>query len=470
LNPDTVTSICRLGALEQAGAIRRGELSSREVIEAHLARIDEVNPRLGALRVVLADAALADADEADRRLARGEKVGPLHGVPVSIKENVDVGGTATTWGVAAMADSVAATDAPLVAHLRAAGAIPISRGNMPDFAMRWHTNSDVMGPTLNPWDAARTPGGSSGGEAVALATGMAPLGVGNDIGGSLRFPSQCVGTAALRPSHGRIADASEIFPGDGPSAFQLFNSQGPMARRVDDVQAAFAVMIAPDPRDPWHIPAPVHMAEPAGLIGVSVAIPDDTDPGVSAGVRRAAKVLEAAGYRLHDELPPQLDRASELYTEIMHEDTRVIWPKLAPLASEVARRSTTVDLEATEPLDLAGYVSRWQERRSLAREWSQMQARTPLILAPVYTQPPFGPDEDIEDSQPGEGIYRGMRLVVTVNLFSLPAVAVPVGLDGDGLPLGVQIIGPRFREDLCLDAAAAIEAELGTVTPIDPRD
>jgi amidase len=198
LNPDSVTSICRLGALEQAGAIRRGELSSRDVIEAHLAHIEVVNPRVNALHTVLAEAARTEADEADRRLAGGEKVGPLHGVPVSIKENIDVAGTATTCGVSALAETLSNTDAPLVTNLRAAGAIPISRGNMPDFAMRWHTWSELMGATLNPWDVARTPGGSSGGEAVALATGMVPLGVGNDIGGSLRFPSQCVGIASRR--------------------------------------------------------------------------------------------------------------------------------------------------------------------------------------------------------------------------------------------------------------------------------
>ncbi len=469
MNPDTVTSICRLGALEQAGAICRGELSSREVIEAHLARIEEVNPRVNALHAVLTDAALAEADTADRRLAGGEEVGPLHGVPVSIKENIDVAGTATTCGVAALAEKVSSTDAPLVTNLRAAGAIPISRGNMPDFAMRWHTSSDVMGATLNPWDAARTPGGSSGGEAVALATGMAPLGVGNDIGGSLRFPSQCVGTAALRPSHGRIPDTTAIIPDDGPPSFQLFNSQGPMARRMEDVRAAFAAMIAPNPTDPWHIPAPLYLGPPAEPIEVSLAIPDDTDPGIDAGVRRAAAVLEAAGYRVQEAMPPQLDRAAELYIEILHEDVRVVWPEWEALASETARRSTNVDLVATEPLDLTGYALRWQERRTLARAWSLFQAQAPLILAPIYTQPPFGPDDDIDDSRPGVGIYYGMRLVVAVNLFSLPSAAVPVGLDHDGMPLGVQIIGPRFREDMCLDAAAAIEAELGTVTPIEPR-
>ena len=439
------------------------------MVEAHLARIEEVNPRVNALHVVLADAALAGADEADRRLARGQEVGSLHGVPVSIKENVDVAGTATTCGVAALADELSTTDAPLVTNLRAAGMIPISRGNMPDFAMRWHTSSDVMGPTLNPWDAARTPGGSSGGEAVAVATGMAPLGVGNDIGGSLRFPSQCVGTAALRPSHGRIPDISAIIPTDGPPSFQFFNSQGPMARRMEDVRAAFAAMIAANPRDPWHIPAPLYLEAPAEPVQVSVAIPDETDPGIAAGVRRAAAVLEAAGYRVQEAMPPRLDRAAELYVEILHEDVRIVWPAWEAHASEAARRSTSVDLQATEPLDLTGYALRWQERRTLAREWSLFQARTPLIIGPVYTQPPFGPDDDIDDSLPGVGIYHGMRLVVSVNLFSLPAAAVPVGLDDEGLPLGVQIIAPRFREDMCLDAATAIEAELGTVTPIDPR-
>jgi amidase len=290
----TETALWQRGAIELAAAIARGEVSSREVVDAHLERIERINPRVNALHVTLAERARADAAQADRLLASGATVGPLHGVPFSVKENVDVA-TATTWGLVAMSEAVSPTDAPVVANLRAAGAIPISRGNMPDFALRWHTDNDLMGATRNPWDPSRTPGGSSAGDAVALATGMAPLAMGNDLGGSLRWPSQCAGTAALRPSHGRGPDASSIPPTDSPPTIQLFNSQGPMACRVEDLRVAFAAMVAPSPRDPWHIPAPGAGPPLDRPVRVSVALPED---GPDDCRRRAPRRRRARGRRI----------------------------------------------------------------------------------------------------------------------------------------------------------------------------
>ena len=188
-----MNELCSKGAGELAGMIASGEVTSTEVVDAHLARIEEVNPDLNAVTVTLADEARAAAAAVDRAVAAGEPLGPLAGVPFTVKENIDVAGSATTWGVAALAGQIASTDAPMVARLREAGAIPLARTNLPDFAFRWDTESGRAGRTRNPWDPTRTPGGSSGGEAVALATGMTPLGLGNDLGGSLRVPSQMCG-------------------------------------------------------------------------------------------------------------------------------------------------------------------------------------------------------------------------------------------------------------------------------------
>lgn len=181
----------RWSARKLAEAIRGGVVSSREVVQAHLDRIDAVNGRVNAITVVLGEAVMAAADAADAATVRGAAVGPLHGVPVTVKENIDVAGSATTQGVVDLAHAIAEHDAPVVRHLKAAGAIVIGRTNMPDFGLRWHTDNDLHGPTLNPWDPKRTAGGSSGGEAAALATGMSPLGLGNDMGGSTRQPAIC---------------------------------------------------------------------------------------------------------------------------------------------------------------------------------------------------------------------------------------------------------------------------------------
>jgi amidase len=463
------TALWRLGATELAALIRAGEVSSREVVDAHLDRIEAVNPAVNAIRVTLADRARADADAADRQRADGASLGPLHGVPFTVKENIDVAGTATTWGLATMTEALAARDAPVVENLRAIGAIPIARTNMPDLALRWHTDSGVAGATINPWDPRLTPGGSSAGESVALATGMTPLGLGNDLGGSLRWPSQCAGTMALRPSHGRVPDANDVPPTDGPPSLQFFNTQGPMARSVADLRTAFAALIAPSARDPWHTPAPGEGPALATRPTVAVAVPDDTAPDVKDGVARAADALAAAGYDLETTMPPDVDQALSLWAELINQDVRQLQPSVEPTASEGARRFLAHVLLTTEPLDIAGYAARWQARQALARRWSVQQEQTPLILAPVCLRQPFAPDADLQSLEEVRRILESMRMVVAVNLLGLPSAAVPTGLDRAGVPLGVQIIGPRFREDLCLDAAEAIERVHGSMVPIDPR-
>src|SRR5579859_6673750 len=202
-----VSELWRRGAVELAAMIRDREVSSREVVQAHLDRIEMVNPHLNAIVRLLPDQALAAADAADRAVADGSRLGPLHGVPFTVKENIDLAGTPTTQAVPALAEAVAPVDAPHVERLRAAGAIPLGRTNLPDFGMRVHTDSALHGLTRNPWDATRTAGGSSGGEAAALAAGMSPLGLGNDIGGSLRNPANACGIASIRPTLGRVPDA-----------------------------------------------------------------------------------------------------------------------------------------------------------------------------------------------------------------------------------------------------------------------
>src|SRR5246127_865960 len=240
-------------ATELAELIEKRQLSSLEVVNAHLARIDAVNPALNAVVRVLADEARAAAVVADRRLAAGETVGPLHGVPFTVKENIDMAGLPTTWGVPALAKAVVPADAPVVERMRAAGAIPIGRTNLPDMGLRMHTFSSLYGLTRNPWHPGRTAGGSSGGEAAALASGMTPIGLGNDIGGSLRNPANACGIASIRPSAGRVPDAGFVPAEDRLLAVQLMNVQGPMARRVADVRLALWGLFGGEPPPPWTV-------------------------------------------------------------------------------------------------------------------------------------------------------------------------------------------------------------------------
>ena len=214
--------ITGMDATALAASIRDGVLTSVRVVQACLDRIDEVNGELGAVTATLAEQARREAAQADARQASGTELGPLHGIPVTVKELYDVAGSPTTRGVAAFADAIAPQDAPAVSALRRAGAIVLGRTNMADFGTRWHTDNDLRGPTINPWDRRRSPGGSSGGDAVAVATGMVPIGLGGDYGGSLRIPANACGVAALRPTPGRVPRASSL-PGPSPSmTIQLF--------------------------------------------------------------------------------------------------------------------------------------------------------------------------------------------------------------------------------------------------------
>lgn len=461
--------LCTKSAGELAQMIASREVLSLDVVDAHLDRIADINPRLNVITTTLADTARVAAAEVDRSIASGVKPGPLAGVPFTVKGNIDVAGSATTWGVKAMAEQIAAADAPLVARMREAGAIPLARTNLPDFAFRWHTESSLFGSTLNPWDPARTPGGSSGGEAVALATGMTPLGFGNDLGGSLRIPSQFCGTAAIRPSRGRVADAAVTAP-DPSLISQMANCQGPMARRVADLRLALSLISAADARDPRWVPAPLAAATAAG--GTRVAFVRDPlgggiDPQVAAGVERAAGWLSDAGYDVVELEPPQILETMHAWVDALWADVALRWPQMRPIAGP----GTTGFVEAlvtnglVKPVDQNKQLDTWIAIHKIGAAWSMFLDANPIILSPVCCERPWLVGDDI--SRVAEVRYA-MRMVLPVNILGLPSCAVPVGLE-QGLPQGVQLIGARFSEGSLLEAAQAIEYRAPSLTPIDPR-
>jgi amidase len=466
------TELWRLSAAELAETIRTKRASSREVVESHLHRIEACNPSLNAVVVVLADQALEAAEAADRVLAVDAVVPPLHGVPFTVKENIDVVGTPTTQGLAALADAYPERDAPVVERLRAAGAIPVGRTNMPSAAIRWHCESELWGATLNPWAATRTPGASSAGEAAAVATGMSPLGLGNDGLGSLRHPAQCCGVAALKPTLGRVPQASSVGPGETtPIGIQLSSVNGPLARRVADLRIALELMAGPTSRDPWTVPAPLR--GPGIATPIHVAVTADpagrgTAPQVVDGVRRAADALRDAGYIVEELEPPGIeDAARVLLVTLSTPGIRAVWERsMRPIMPSPTQRFMTAFFEAAGEPDVMAVEQAFVGRHALLRAWGEFQETHPLILAPIATEPPRLAGTDLDDGQVAEDI-RSMRMAMAVNALGLPAVAVPVGV-ADDLPQAVQIIGPRFREDLCLEAAQAVEDRLGILTPIEP--
>jgi amidase len=462
------TELWRMSATELAGVIRSRQVSAWEVVEAHLRRLDAVNPALNAIVIRLDEQALAAADAADRMAGTGADLAPLHGVPFTIKECFDLAGTPTTHGAKLWADAYPSQDAPDVARLKAAGAIPIGRTNLATITVRWHCQSELWGHTVSPWDATRTPGASSGGDAVAVATGMTPLGLGGDGLGSLRWPAQCCGITTLKPTFGRIPAAGEMTIGE-----QLLVVDGPLARRVADLRAAFAVLAGPDWRDPRTVPAPLSGPPLPGPVRVAaVADPADpaghgTAPPVQAAVRTAAATLAAAGYLVEEAEPPGIDQAAQTALSMLNTpEWRAVIPLLTAFDAPT-REFLGQFYDACGNPDPAATVESFKTRHTLARQWGQFQQTRPLIVAPISTGIPFKVGTDLAAGKVAQTIWQ-MRMAIAVNALGLPAVAVPVGVAG-GLPQVVQIIGPRYREDLCLDAAAALEQALGVLTPIDPR-
>jgi len=440
----TTTELWRMSAMDLAEAIRSGQTSSQEVIEAHLGRIEAVNASVNAVTVVLGEQALEAAKGADRAVAGGADLPPLHGVPFTVKGNIDLVGTPTTMGLKALAGAYPTLDAPVVERLKAAGAIPIGRTNLATIAVRWHCESELWGTTVNPWDRSRTPGASSGGEAAAIATGMSPLGLGNDGLGSLRWPAQCCGVSALKPTLGRIPDATSAGPAEVAIGVQLTAVQGPMARR------------GPEPARPVRVALVV---DPAG---------QGTANQVQDGVRKAARALDDAGYVIDEVEPPSIDvAAATLLAMLNTPDIRAMWQMSSQMLPADTQRFPSAFYEVAGDPDPVTTVQSFMTRQSLLRAWGEFQEEHPLIVAPIFTDVPFEVGTDLGDGRVAETI-RGMRMALAVSALGLPAVALPVGT-GDGLPQSVQVIGPRYREDLCLDAAAALEDRLGIITPIDPR-
>jgi len=430
-----------------------------------------VNPSVNAVTVTLGEQALAAAKAADRAVAEGLDLPPFHGVPFTVKGNIDLVGTPTTLGLKAFADAYPSQDAPVVERLKAAGAIPIGCTNLAALAVRWHCESELWGTTVNPWGRSRTPGASSGGEAVALATGMSPLGLGNDGLGSLRWPAQCCGVSTLKPTLGRIPDATTAGPQDAPIGFQLTGVQGPMARRVADLRAAFEVLAGPTWRDPWSVLAPLRGPEPAKPVRVALVVDpagQGTATQVQEGVRKAARALEDAGYAVEEVEPPSIDVAAKTALDMLNTpDFRAGWQMMSPLLLANTNRFLSAFYEVAGDPDPVTAMQGFMTRQSLLRAWGEFQETHPLIVAPIFTNVPFEAGTDLDDGRVAETI-RGMRMAIAVNALGLPAVALPVGI-GNSLPQAIQVIGPRYREDLCLDAAAAIEERVGIITPIDPR-
>jgi amidase len=460
--------IWQWSAVETARAIAAREVTAEEAVAAALKRKGEANPAINAVVVDLSDEALAAARAADRAQGAGEPLGPLHGVPVTVKINVDVKGQANSNGVAALADLIAPSDSPVAANFRKAGAIVIGLTNTPEFSLRAFTDNPLHGQTWNPWDKAITCGGSSGGAAASIAAGVACAAHGNDIGGSLRWPAACCGVNTIKPTLGRIPAYNQSAAAERPPMAQLMSVQGPIARSVADVKLALSALARRDVRDPWWVPAPLEGPPAPRKVALAKLPADlDVDPEVIGLVRKTADHLSDAGYDVVEAEVPDVTATWQLWCDLISTEIATVQREtMAAMGSKPFLGALDGILHMAQILDLPGYIGAVARRAGVLRQWLAFLEDRPLILAPVSVQPTPAPDADLQGDVALARFFKNdLRFVGAISVLGLPVAVTPAGLTAKGHPVGVQLIASRYREDLALAAAAEIEARVGPLTP-----
>jgi amidase len=464
-----MTEFWRLPATRIAGLVRNRHASATEVAKDAIARLEAANPAINAVVDWNAEETLAEAAKVDAALARGEDPGPMAGVPITIKVNVDQVGHATTNGLKIQANHRATADNPVVANLRKAGAVILGRTNTPAFSLRWFCRNGLHGHTKNPWNPGITPGGSSGGAAAATAAGIGAMGHGTDIGGSIRYPAYACGIHGLRPTLGRIPAWNPSFA-DRHIGGQLMAVSGPLARTIADVELAFHAMAARDVREPWWVDAPMQ-GPPAPKRAALCIRPEGlaTTPEVEAALRDAARRLEAAGWVVEEAALPPLREPAQIQAMLWLAETRrglnkVYADEADPDASFVYAQMESL---CPEP-DLFGFMDGLQKRVGFVRQWMEFFEAYPIALSPVSAELPFPDQLDVESPAAFRRVIEAQLTQVGLPLMGLPGLTVTTGLAG-GVPVGVQLLAGRYREDLLLQAGAVIEAAGVPATPIDPR-
>jgi amidase len=442
--------------------------------------MESVNPTLNAVVDVLSDDAITAADAADEAVQQGEDLGPLHGVPITVKINTDYAGRATTNGVVAFKDFISAEDSATVESLRRAGAVIIGRTNVPAFSTRFFTDNALHGRTLNPWDSGRTPGGSSGGAAAAVAAGIGPIGHGNDRAGSVRYPAYSCGISGLRPTLGRVPNFNPSSRQERGLFSQITSVQGPLARSIADVRLGLDALTGFDIRDPWSVGTRNDVQTASRPITVALLTADgsvDADPAVSKALDQAAQYLEDAGYRVETIAPPHMEEASALFWSLMLTEEGMIADKsgassasaIDELGDEAVIKARHSTMANAKLLDHGEFVLGLARRTTILRDWLRFLERYPVILMPVSWRLPFPIDHDQQGDAALGQLVRAHEPMTAVSLLGLPGLSVPTSTS-DGIPVGVQIVANRFHEDLCLSVGEIIEAKCPMGTPIDPQE
>jgi aspartyl-tRNA(Asn)/glutamyl-tRNA(Gln) amidotransferase subunit A len=448
-------ALCFLGAAELGGRIARREVSPVEVARAHLARIERLDAKLNAFLTVTTDRALAEAATAEREIAAGRSRGPLHGVPLALKDLFDTAGVLTTAGSRILARNTPARDATVVGRLRAAGLVLLGKTNLHEFAFGTTSDNPHYGPARNPWDLERSPGGSSGGSGAALAAGLCAVSLGTDTGGSIRIPAGACGVVGLKPTLGRVSRR-----GVTPLCWS-FDTVGPMARTVEDVALLTNAIAGPDPEDEWCSARPAEdftrdLAR--GAAGLTLGVPrewffEGVEPGIEAAVRAAIAVLEREGARRVEASLPAMADAHTAHHAILAVEAAAFhgaWlrERADDYGSDVRR-----GLELGQLIAGVDYVNARRVQALVRATFRAALEGADVLVAPCLPQPPLPVGEPMSR----EPAVAWNRLLTPVNVAGFPALSLPCGFDGLGMPVGLQIIGRPFEETLVLRVARAYE-------------
>jgi amidase len=442
-----------------AEMIRDGALSSTELVSAHLARIDEVNPALNAVVDILRESALRAAKAVDRRRAAGEPLRPLEGVPFSVKDSIEVEGTVCSAGTIALQHAARSQrDATLVTRLRDAGAIPIARTNLPDLLFAFESDNLIFGRTNNPYDRSRTSGGSSGGEAALIAACGSPFGLGSDAAGSVRLPAHYCGIASLKPTSGRLARTGHIPPAGG--WLEMVWQIGPMARRVEDLWTLMPILLGLDGLDRTVVPMPY--GDPAQVPLRDLRIAFFTDNGIVPADADTRAVVEAAAKALASQVrsveacrPPGIEQSYDLEMKMIGPDggdgLRAYLKSFGSTRTHPLLEGWLGKLERYRT-DVAGFADYWYSLDQFRTEMYKFGNRFDAVLSPVASQPAVPHGMSIDDA-----VFRGFSYTMTYNLTGWPAAVVRCGTSKTGLPIGVQIAANPWREDVALAIARVLE-------------
>jgi Asp-tRNA(Asn)/Glu-tRNA(Gln) amidotransferase A subunit family amidase len=461
-------SVALHSAVEQLALLRAKKISPLELAEEYIARIERLNPALNAFVDFDAERARTAARAAENSQERGA----LFGLPLSIKSSIAVAGYRCENGSLLQRGQIPAEDAVAVAQLRRAGAWILGTTNCPEFLMAYETDNLLYGRTANPWDTARTAGGSSGGESAAIAAGLSAAGLGSDSGGSVRQPAHCTGICSLKPTPGRLSSWGHILPCVGP--FASLGSIGPMARTVGDVALLFELLAGTDAADPISAPVPLRRYSREDLRQIPIAwFEDDGHTPVTQETRRAvqdaAAALDRQGFRVQRFRPQGLEQARQLWWKFFVQcGAALLAPSL--LGKEGQLSPTLLDFlsiaHSLPPLTVQGLLETWAECDLLRRQFLiEMQAH-PILLCPVSALPAFGHGERAWTIEGQAVTYLdAMRYTQWFNTLAMPAAVVPVGRSPEGLPIGVQIAGRPYDDEIVLAIAAAIEQDFGYTVP-----